>query len=235
MGGLSSHETISPEAPAALDNLAKILLERTNSKLTALKKDNDFIYHSTIPKTECLDPLDKLCAAQKLPISQIFGAPAADGTNKELERHIGKDLFENLIPLDVHESESVYSEKKAELLRGLSARCDQANEEMDVRFSSLGLPGALGRFKNPKAALSDLLEVPSDCRSLSDKIKAEEISEGGTADKLTLDEMLSSIDEAKDYVVCTLDKVLSMLEEEESEFEAYKVYSQRNVRISNMV
>ena len=43
----------------------------------------------------------------------------------------GDDIFKRLIPMTVHEGLSVYSEKKAELIRKISQEIEDKNQDLD--------------------------------------------------------------------------------------------------------
>ncbi|QRW13317.1 vacuolar protein sorting-associated protein BRO1 [Ceratobasidium sp. AG-Ba] len=136
--------TLSPTMPSdagtAILELTKSHLALCTEKKTAAQKDNDLIYHALLPSEASLPVVDKVSVATPIPIQEVYGTP-------EVQKVIGADLFVRLVPLSVHESASVYSEEKAKLVRGESTRADEADTELRAGLDSLGLPGALAKFR----------------------------------------------------------------------------------------
>ena len=69
-------------------------------KLEISKKENEFIYHEKVPE---LDTLPEVKGA-----SLVKGIPF-DMSDPEVS---GPDLFRGLVPLEVHEASSLYSEEQ---------------------------------------------------------------------------------------------------------------------------
>lgn len=103
----------------------------TNEVITAkyenAKKDNDFIYHA--PQPEFKD------------LSAVQGANLVNGisfsfTDSEL---MGDDIFHRLVPMKAHESSSIYSEEKANLLRTTATKIEEKDDELASFMSSLNV------------------------------------------------------------------------------------------------
>lgn len=112
------------------ENLGETLsfaMDVIGGKFNAAKKENEFVYHERVPPVESLP--------------EVKGANLVKGisfspTDPEIS---GPDIFARLVPMEAHEASSIYSEEKARLLRSVTARVDQKNEELEAFLSSLNL------------------------------------------------------------------------------------------------
>lgn len=129
-------------------------MESVKNKLTTLEKDNDFIYHTIIPHPSTLTEIAGMEAAKPTPMNELY----KDGS--DVSQIIGKDIFEKLIPLAVHEKSSMYSEEKAQLLRTEGEKVEIADEEMTSALEFLDLPGSLRLIKEDGDGDSSELDVP---------------------------------------------------------------------------
>ncbi|CRK33355.1 hypothetical protein BN1708_001043, partial [Verticillium longisporum] len=109
-------------------------------KLRELIKDNDYIYHHTVPAEASLAPVGKLPAAKPIPVSELYAG-------QDIQRITGPDLFSKIVPFAVTEMASLYDEEKAKLIRAESEKVDIANDEMAASLDYLRLPGALQVLK----------------------------------------------------------------------------------------
>ncbi|KAF8752119.1 BRO1 protein [Rhizoctonia solani] len=132
--------TMPSDAGVAILELTKSHLALCTEHKNTAQKDNDLIYHSILPSEASLPVIDKVSVATPIPIQEVYGTP-------EVQKVIGPDLFIRLVPLSVHESASVYSEEKAKLVRGESTRAEEADGDLRAGLDSLGLPGALAKFR----------------------------------------------------------------------------------------
>lgn len=96
-------------------------------KKKAAKNENEFIYHEEVPAKELLADMKPVSLVKVLPIN--FSDPDISGP----------DIFARLIPMDAHESSSVYSEEKAKLLRHVVGMVEDKNMELMEFMSSLQL------------------------------------------------------------------------------------------------
>lgn len=145
LSSVSSLGTTSGTLPADAGN-AILELTASLSTLTAERRaeatrENDLIYNSVPTAPSTLPPVEKLVVATPIPIQEVYGAP-------DVQKVIGPDLFGRLVPLSVHKSASIYSEEKAKLIRGEAEKCEVADESLSAALSSLGLPGALQKWKD---------------------------------------------------------------------------------------
>lgn len=127
--------------------------ETIELKKKQLVKDNDYIYHDSIPPSVELDSIKSMDAIK----------PASWA--KQIENYIDKVsekcdiLYKGIVPMEIYEKESIYSEQKANLLR----KEMEDNETADWEYSSFveftNLPKLLRdmeqRYKNGSLSASD--------------------------------------------------------------------------------
>ncbi|ESO86831.1 hypothetical protein LOTGIDRAFT_207048 [Lottia gigantea] len=105
-------------------------VSRVKRALDAAKKDNDFIYHEKIPEVKNLPQIGKAVIAKPLfppaPFSKNF-----------------TDLFEKLVPLQVHEALVAFENRKAQIANTEIGRLRESTQLMNGVLSSLNLPAAI--------------------------------------------------------------------------------------------
>lgn len=135
-----SSSNLSAECGGILQEITKRHHSTVQEKLTEMAKDNDYIYHQTVPAEASLAPISKLPASKPIPVSELYAG-------QDIQRITGPDLFAKIVPLAVTESASLYDEEKAKLVRAETEKVDTANGEMDASLDYLRLPGALQVLK----------------------------------------------------------------------------------------
>ena len=161
-----------------------------------LLKDNDFVYHQTVPAEASLEPVAKLQASKPIPVSELYAG-------QDISRVTGPDLFAKIVPLAVTESASLYDEEKAKLVRAETEKVDMANGEMAASLDYLRLPGALQVLKG--GFDQDILP-DEDFRQWCDDVANHE-SPGATFDLLR---------SQRESIVSLLDSSSRQLDMEES-------------------
>jgi hypothetical protein len=137
---VSPNSNLSSETGSSLTESTKRHVANVQEKLTSFNKDNDFIYHQTIPAEAALSVILKLPAAKAIPVSELY-------QGQDIQRIIGPDIFQKIVPMSVTESASLYDEEKAKLVRAESENVETANGEMAASFDYLKLPGSLEVLK----------------------------------------------------------------------------------------
>lgn len=135
-----SFANLSPECGGQLQESTKRHCSTVQDRLKEFLKDNDFIYHQTVPPEASLPPIGKLQAAKPIPVSELYAG-------QDIQRITGSDLFAKIVPFAVTESASLYDEEKAKLVRAETEKVDTANGEMAASLDYLRLPGALQVLK----------------------------------------------------------------------------------------
>jgi len=67
---------------------------------------------------------------------------------KEAQGIIGQDIFHRLIPIQVHEASSMYSEEKAKILRAEMDRCDAADSDFQVLMLTQDIANTVNKAKD---------------------------------------------------------------------------------------
>lgn len=192
-----------------LTKTLQILLADTRANA---QRDNDLIYNAVPTPEATLPVIDKVVVATAIPIQEVYSTP-------DVQKVIGPDLFTKLVPLSVHESASVYSEEKAKVVRKEVEACDAADEELRVGLESLGLPGALKKWKDALAGEGGEGGgggVPQEVEVWADEIE----SAGGIQGIETL---FAQLDSVKAAVGEELNTIRGELDAESRECEAMRV------------
>lgn len=156
-----------------LDNY-KYHKDAVGIKLADLNKDNDLIYHDVIPSLVTLPSIKPMDSAKSVAIHQIPSFAEANDSNY-------KNFLSNVVPINIHELTSFYSEEKSQLLRNEIDEVDVSNEELQSVLEYLKLPKAL---VNVKSILTDsTLDTTGPSRPSSDVYaKIDEIADGYPSD-----------------------------------------------------
>uniref|UniRef100_A0A3B5PP88 Tyrosine-protein phosphatase non-receptor type 23 n=1 Tax=Xiphophorus maculatus TaxID=8083 RepID=A0A3B5PP88_XIPMA len=113
--------------PDSVQEALKFTMDVIGGKFNSAKKDNDFIYHETVPSLETLASVKGAPLVKALPVNPTDPSVT------------GPDLFAKLVPMAAHEASSLYSEEKAKLLRDIMAKIDSKTETLEQFMDSLGL------------------------------------------------------------------------------------------------
>ena len=131
---------LGSDTGASLIEMTKKHVARVQESLSSFNKDNDFIYHQTVPAEASLSPVAKMQAAKAIPVSELY-------QGQDIQRIIGPDIFQKIVPMSVTESASLYDEEKAKLVRAEAENVETANGEMAASLDYLKLPGSLNVLK----------------------------------------------------------------------------------------
>lgn len=134
------NSNLGSDCGSILSGISKRQSSSVSDKLKEFIKDNDYIYHQTVPAEPSLPPVSKLPASKPIPVTELYAG-------QDIQRITGPDLFAKIVPIAVTESASLYDEEKAKLIRAETETVDQANGEMAASLDYLRLPGALQILK----------------------------------------------------------------------------------------
>ncbi|KAL2079848.1 hypothetical protein ACEWY4_023641 [Coilia grayii] len=118
---------LSKGQPDSVQEALRFSMDVIGGKFSSAKKDNDFIYHETLPAPDTLNTVKGASLVKALPV-----APTDPSVT-------GPDLFSKLVPMAAHEASSLYSEEKAKLLREVVAKIESKNEALEQFMDSLSL------------------------------------------------------------------------------------------------
>ncbi|NWJ07047.1 PTN23 phosphatase, partial [Crypturellus undulatus] len=113
--------------PETVQEALRFTMDVIGGKYNSAKKDNDFIYHETVPALDTLQAVKGAPLVKALPVNPTDPAVT------------GPDIFAKLVPMAAHEASSLYSEEKAKLLRDVMAKIEAKNEVLDQFMDSMQL------------------------------------------------------------------------------------------------
>ncbi|XP_078254511.1 tyrosine-protein phosphatase non-receptor type 23 isoform X2 [Rhinoraja longicauda] len=111
--------------PETVQEALRFTMDVIGGKYTSAKKDNDFVYHETVPPIDSLTSVKGASLVKALPV------------NPTDPNVTGPDIFTKLVPMEAHEASSLYSEEKAKLLREVVDKIDTKNEVLEQFMDSL--------------------------------------------------------------------------------------------------
>lgn len=135
-----TNSNLTSETGTIFADMTKRHLANIQEKIVEFSKDNDFIYHQAVPNEASLSAIPKLPAAKAIPVSELY-------QGQDIQRIIGPDIFQKIVPMAVTESASLYDEEKAKLIRAESEKVEIANDEMAASLDYLKLPDSLNILK----------------------------------------------------------------------------------------
>lgn len=114
-------------------------------KLASLIKDNDYIYHDTIPAEISVDTIKAMDAIKPVSYMESQLAPYMSQVSGD-----SNVLFRGIVPIEVYEKASLYSEKKSSKFREENETAQTADWEYDsfVEYTNLAkvLPDLEGKY-----------------------------------------------------------------------------------------
>lgn len=136
-------------------------------KLTELNKDNDLIFHDLVPSLVTLPDTKPMDSAKIIPIGENSTFQEVNGSNYST-------FLNNVIPINIHELLSFYSEEKSQFLRNEIDLVDVSNEELSSVLEYLKMPKALVTVKE---LINKDIDLASGSVEISDQLKqiADEI------------------------------------------------------------
>lgn len=143
--------------------------ETVEAKLQQLIKDNDYIYHDSIPQTvsiETIKPMDAIKAPTW--VEQL--APFNEKIMKK-----ANVLYRGIVPMEAYEKESIYSDQKDSLLRRETDTAETANFEYKSFIDYTNLDSLIrdleNKYKNGNniGAFDEIIEQMRDSLSQMSK------------------------------------------------------------------
>ncbi|KAK3672118.1 bck1-like resistance to osmotic shock [Recurvomyces mirabilis] len=139
-GSVPANSNLTSETGQVLVDMTKKHMSSITELLTEYIRDNDMIYHQPVPSENNLTSIPKLPAAKAIPVSELY-------QGQDIQRIIGPDIFQRIVPMSVTESASLYDEEKAKLARAEAERVETADDELATSLDYLKLPGSLNILK----------------------------------------------------------------------------------------
>ncbi|KAJ9102499.1 hypothetical protein QFC21_002899 [Naganishia friedmannii] len=208
--------TLPADAATALLEITKTHLTAAQESHTTAERDNDLIYHA-LPIASTLlpavEPLPLSSLATPTTIQEIYAQPSISAL-------IGPDIFRRLVPLEVHEQASVYSEEKAKLVRREVEACERVEEEVGLAWSEMDPRTRVEKYRR---ALDSQVEadgeVPPEVQELAEKITQRERQAGHQP----VDALVRSLDERRRACEGAIQSIKTELDDESRECERMRV------------
>lgn len=194
---------LGTDTASSLQAITKRQTEVVAEKLTSMMRDNDLIYHQTVPAEAAIQPVSKLPAAKAIPVSELY-------QGQDIQRIIGPDIFQKIVPMSVTESASMYDEEKAKLVRSEAEKVEQANGEMAASLDYLKLPQSLNVLKGgSEAEISSDSEFERWCSEMTNHGSFASAFEQLTRDKSAVLESLTKSTKSLDMEESVCEKMRS--------------------------
>ncbi|KAJ3129400.1 bck1-like resistance to osmotic shock [Nowakowskiella sp. JEL0407] len=204
---------------AAITAMTKSLLQTATEKKNQAVKDNDLIYNLHVPSIETLPPIEKKSVVKLMTFAEVCTNGQAD-----IPKIIGPDIFAKLVPMNVTESSSLYSEEKAKIIRKEQDAVDNANGELQAMLESLNLIPTITKLKNMakgSLGLNSGITMDKSVQQWCEIVNKEEVSGDGTS--TPTHELLGMLDKMKQQLRETLDAIGMQLDREQHECEGLRI------------
>ncbi|KAG5453927.1 Tyrosine-protein phosphatase non-receptor type 23 [Clonorchis sinensis] len=193
---------VSPGGP--LRNNIQHVSSVFQTKLTALTKDNDFIYHETVPTADSLEQVKPACLVKGVPF---------DHNDPEVR---GPDIFQSLVPMKTLEATSIYSERKASLLRSITSEVDAKDVALQEFMTSIDVDPESMLLPDPPLP-QELYDVCARVSALEHgpERKLSEMMQSLATASIDLDSELQEARTQSDDLRVRLDAILAVKQTEE--------------------
>ncbi|KAF5269203.1 hypothetical protein FQR65_LT02504 [Abscondita terminalis] len=189
----SSHLSHQQEISEALAFTSDVI----EGKKKAAKNENEFIYHEEVPDRDALPEVKGASLVKGIPFS-------VNDTDVS-----GPDIFARLIPMEAHEASSLYSEKKATLLRQLGEAVENKDKALAEFVSSLQLEG-----------LTQMRQANGLTQDLVDRAAAMSAKPTAIQDLVSAMAKLSGIYHDVESMLTEIDSMIKEEEKKESSYQA---------------
>ncbi|KAG7663678.1 BRO1 [[Candida] subhashii] len=137
-----------------LDNY-KYQKDALEIKLNDLNKDNDLIYHDIVPSLVTLPEIKPMDSTKIIRINE-------NAMLKEINEQNYNNFLNNVVPFNIHELSSLYSEEKSQFLRNELDLVEVSNEETSSILEYLKLPKSLVEIKELINKDTQPFEIPNE-------------------------------------------------------------------------
>lgn len=196
-GSVPSNSNLSQETGTILADMVKKHQATIQERITEYTRDNDMIYHQPVPTEANLPSIPKLPAAKPIPVNELY-------QGQDIQKIIGPDIFQRIVPMSVTESASLYDEEKAKLIRAETERVEGSDDELAASLDYLKLPGSLNILKG--GLDQESMGVDDEFRSWCSDL----------AGHSSFDPTFSALQESKQTILATLESCGKQLDMEES-------------------
>ena len=139
----SPSASITGEDIKQFESICRSLSATVTEALKIALKDNDLLYHASVPAIETLPPLEKFNAAKPLMLHEILPNRSID-----VKDIIGKDIFAKFVPQDITVKSSCYDNKKDSLIRNIKELISSSDDEIESKLKSVELRETIRILQN---------------------------------------------------------------------------------------
>ncbi|KAJ3338343.1 pH-response regulator protein palA/rim20 [Gonapodya sp. JEL0774] len=156
LGAKDLMASVGPHIVERLKGLRGTITEAS----VAANKDNDIIYHQTVPKLEVLVPIKAAVLVQVAAFP-----PTLPDNNAPAIESVGTPFFNKLVPVAVHQAASVYTTKRDKLVNELDEAARERTDGTNAALASMKLPGSIEAMEQPKGVPPSILKHAEEVRS----------------------------------------------------------------------
>lgn len=131
------------------------------TKRKSAKNENEFIYHEEVPELNTIANIQGASLVKGIAFSVADAEFAAE------------DIFHRLVPIKAHETSSLYSEEKANILRRINHKVEKKDKELNKFMDSLNidfLNGDVSTVKLPQPLIDRCADLNSKPNAIPDLI-----------------------------------------------------------------
>jgi programmed cell death 6-interacting protein len=158
------------------------LLAANSKQLERARKDNDIIYHETVPGRDSLVDIGSAVVANPIAFDDRVSGEADPA-----------HLFENLSPYAQHRVVFSFLQRRDQVVAELCASLSEKRQQLDAALAEMGLPAALDAREDPQGLPPGILEK-------SEEVKAQGGSESLYSSKKTVQSLRGECLEAVEAI-----------------------------------
>ncbi|XP_053685329.1 tyrosine-protein phosphatase non-receptor type 23 [Sabethes cyaneus] len=150
-----------------INDALQFTMDVVEAKRKSAKNENEFIYHEEVPELSAISAVQGANLVHGIP----FSVTDPDA--------MGEDIFHRLVPMKAHESSSVYSEEKADLLRSVGSRVEEKDLELTSFMSSLNLdsinvqnPSSFNEIRLPQGLVDRCADLNAKPNAIPDLVQS---------------------------------------------------------------
>ncbi|KAJ1919188.1 bck1-like resistance to osmotic shock [Mycoemilia scoparia] len=215
-------ESFYPNEPRELVDACNTLSSKIKTAREEASKDNDLVYHQDEPKIEDLDPInppgDKHGVTEPKDMGMLY--------IRDEPEFLHRNLFKNLIPLEVHQHISMYTEEKAKLLRGEVEKSQFSDSELEEMLGFMQVPSCLRKFEetlsnqdptHPNASLPPRERMVNELSEPGISLSKAAVEIQEREHNYSLKSHIEKLDQARNRAVMDLNNIGDMLDNEQLE------------------
>ncbi|PVU84635.1 hypothetical protein BB559_007514 [Furculomyces boomerangus] len=188
-----------------LKSIISSVFEHVDTMLNQAESDNNLIYHEEVPNFKDLHLVDRVPVVKHTKLIETI----SEADHKEI---VGKDLFANLISMNVVERASVYSEELSKFLRSEEEKVNLAEGELEAALSYMKLSDIINQFEDNinKTNGSDNADINEASRPSTSLVELIRIVDGTASIK----ELSAQLASGKKKIESRIEMCKNMLDRE---------------------